>query len=103
MANNGHEGALTLAAGVNHIPTLLLAAGYAGPYAFARETITNNTGAEIFIGRRSNVSASGANKGKGVADGLSTTLQQSGGRKEDVNKQYIYSAAGGEIYISCSR
>jgi hypothetical protein len=103
MANNGHEGALTLAAGVNLLPTLLAGAGYTGPYAFQFVTITNLTGADIFIARRSDVSDAGATKGKKLEDGASTTLPASGGQKIDVNKLYIYSAAGGEISISCNR
>jgi hypothetical protein len=100
MSQNGFDGPLTLAAGVNHLPTLLKAAGYTGRFGATFATLTNKTGASLFYARRSTVSAAGATKGKELADQTPETFQAHGHGTIDFNQFYIYSAAGGEIDFS---
>lgn len=102
MSRNGYDGPLTLAAGANRLSTLLAAAGFTGPLGFTFVTITNNTGAPLYFARRSNVDDAGAEKGKELGDGLSETFQAHGKGTVDFNQMYVYSAAGGEIDVSCN-
>lgn len=97
MAQNGHDGPLVLAAGVNRLLTLLQAAGYTGPLAFTSADIDNQTGAAIYFARRSDVSAA---NGKLIEAGSSQHFAARSRRKYDLNIMYVYSAAGGAIHFS---
>lgn len=93
--NNGFEGSLALAAGVNSVKALMKAAGYAGRFAAKQFLVKNRTGADIFHGRRDDVSAA---NGAQIEDGVSRNLAPPRG-SYDVNVLYVYSAAGGTIDV----
>lgn len=100
---NGYDGPITLAAGVNRMVTVLQAAGYTGRFGFTGATLRNNTGASIFFARRSDVSDAGATKGREIESPESYTFPPPGGKgTNDFNQMYVYSAAGGEAYFDGS-
>lgn len=101
MSQNGFDGPLTLAAGINRMVTVLQAAGYTGRFGFTAPTLKNNSGASIFFARDSAVSDSGAHKGREIEHGDSYTWPGTGRGTRDFNQMYVYSAAGGEVLFDC--
>lgn len=99
MPQNGYDGPITLAAGINRMVTVLQAAGYTGRFGFVSATLRNNTGASIYCKRDSAVSDAGAHKGREIEDQDSYTWPGSGRGTRDFNQMYVYSAAGGEAYF----
>lgn len=103
MPQNGFDGPLTLAAGINRLQTLLIAAGFTGGFGFKYATLYNNTGASIYVARDSAVASSGAHKGREIQTGNSFTWPGGGRGSHDFNQMYVYSAGGGEVLFNCSR
>ncbi len=97
MPENGYDGPITLGAGVTRLVTALQTAGYTGRFGFTRATLSNNSGAIIHFGRRSDVSAA---NGHPIANLDSYHFQAGSPGTVDFNKMYVYSAAGGTAHFT---
>lgn len=97
MSQNGFDGKITLAAGVNRLVTVLQAAGYQGRFGFTRADLLNQTGDLIYFARRSDVSAA---NGRPLNNDQSHHFQPSGIGTVDLYQMYVYSAAGGDAYFT---
>ena len=97
MPENGYDGPITLGAGVTRLVTALQAAGYTGRFGFTRATLSNSTGAIIYFGRRSDLSAT---TGRPIEAADSHHFAAGSPGTVDFNKMYVYSAAGGTAYFT---
>jgi hypothetical protein len=97
MPINGYDGPIALAAGANSLVTVLQAAGYTGRFGFTRADLTNQTGAPIYFARRSDVDNT---NGRPIEDGLGYEWKAGSPGSIDLNKMYVYSAAGGTAQFS---
>jgi hypothetical protein len=97
MPQNGYDGPITLVAGVTHVPSALKAAGYSGRYGFTRAKLLNKTGALIYFGRRSDVSAA---NGHPINNDADERFQSGNPGTVDLNQMYVFSAGGGNAHFS---